>query len=87
MEPESSLPCSQGPAPGPYPQPYESSQHPPTLFLLRSILILLPSTSRFSRWFFPLGFPAKILYARARVCVCKGLNEFLRIYFSVIWQN
>jgi hypothetical protein len=33
MEPEDSLPCSQESAKGPYPEPDESSPHPPTLFL------------------------------------------------------
>jgi hypothetical protein len=32
MEPESSLPCSQQPANGPYPEPDESSSHLLTLF-------------------------------------------------------
>jgi hypothetical protein len=32
MEPEGSLPCSQGPATSPYPEPDESSQQFPTLF-------------------------------------------------------
>jgi hypothetical protein len=32
MEPEGSFPFSQGPANGPYPEPDESSPHPPTLF-------------------------------------------------------
>jgi hypothetical protein len=32
MEPEGSLPCSQEPAIGPYPEPDESIAHLPTLF-------------------------------------------------------
>jgi hypothetical protein len=32
MEPEGSLPCSQGPATGPYPEPDSSSPYPPTRF-------------------------------------------------------
>jgi hypothetical protein len=33
MEPEGSLPCSQGPSTGPYPEPDQSSPYHPTLFL------------------------------------------------------
>jgi hypothetical protein len=32
MEPESSLPCLQGPTTGPYPEPDASSPQLPTLF-------------------------------------------------------
>jgi len=35
MEPISSLPCSQGPTTGPYPEPDESSPHPHNLFQIR----------------------------------------------------
>jgi hypothetical protein len=33
IEPEGSLPCLQEPATSPYPEPDESSPHPPFLFL------------------------------------------------------
>jgi hypothetical protein len=33
MEPEDPLLCQQEPATGPYPEPPESSPHPPILFL------------------------------------------------------
>jgi hypothetical protein len=32
MEPKGSLPCSQEPAPSPYPEPDASSPYPPNLF-------------------------------------------------------
>jgi hypothetical protein len=33
MEPEGSLPCSQEPSPGPYPEPDQSNQYHLTLYL------------------------------------------------------
>jgi len=61
MEPEGSLPCSQDPATGPYPEPDESSPHLPTLLLLRSILTL-PSRPRLGlpSDLFTLSFPTKV---------------------------
>jgi hypothetical protein len=41
MEPESSLPYSQRPATGPYPEPDASSPQPPTLFLTDPFCYLL----------------------------------------------
>jgi len=61
MEPEVSLPYSQQPTAGPYPEPDESSPHPPTL---RSILILLSHLGLgLSRGLYPSGFVTKIAYA------------------------
>jgi hypothetical protein len=39
MESEGSLPCSQEPSTGPYPEPDQSSPYHPDLSLLRTILI------------------------------------------------
>jgi hypothetical protein len=71
MEPEGSLPCSQEPSTGSYPEPNQSSPYHPNL----SILILsthlrlgLPSG------LFPSGFPINILY------------EFIFPYLTEQWN-
>jgi hypothetical protein len=61
VEQESSLPCSQQPATGPYSEPDESSSQPRNLFQIRSDIIL-PSTHVTSEWsLFPQAF-LQIIY-------------------------
>jgi hypothetical protein len=55
MESEGSLPCSQKPVTGLYPEPDESNPH--------LTLFPFPSVPRSSEWSFRSGFPTKILYA------------------------
>jgi hypothetical protein len=50
MEPEGSLPCTQQPATGPYPQPDESSPHIPPYLRMFHSNIIFPSTPRSSKW-------------------------------------
>jgi hypothetical protein len=64
MEPKGSLPSSQEPSTGPYPEPDQSNRYYPIRSLLRSILVLstqlrlgLPSG------LLPSSFPTNILYA------------------------
>ena len=62
MELIRSLPHSQVPATHPYPEPARSSPYPLSYFLKIRLNIILPSTSGSPKWFFPSGFPTKILY-------------------------
>jgi hypothetical protein len=64
MEPVGSLPCSQEPSTGPYPEPDQFNPSQPLSLSLRPILyfqthliLCLPSD------LFPSGFPTNILYA------------------------
>jgi hypothetical protein len=63
MEPESSLPCSQEPSTGPYPESDESSPYDPIYFF--KTLPVLPCHLRLGlpNGLFLSGFPTKTLYA------------------------
>jgi hypothetical protein len=61
MELDGSLPCSQEPSTGPYPEPYQSSPFLPILPFLWSILILSTHLRlRLPSDLFPSGFPTNI---------------------------
>jgi hypothetical protein len=62
VEPEGSLPRSQEPSTGPYPQPYRVHTTPPYLSKIHfNIVHHLRLT--FASGVFPSGFPTSILYA------------------------
>jgi len=88
MEPEGTLPCSQGPDAGLYNQPGEFNTHPHIALLLRCNLIL-PTHVRVGRQsdLFPLGISTKILYAflMSQVCYmsCPSYRQFA--HPSNIW--
>jgi hypothetical protein len=64
MEPGGSIPCSQEPSTGTYPEPYQSNPLHPILSLSRYIWILSTHLRLGLRsGLFPSGFPTNILYA------------------------
>jgi hypothetical protein len=62
MKPESSWPCTQDPATGPYPEPANYSPHTHILFAYDRFNNIL----RLGH-LFPSGFPTKILYALSTI--------------------
>jgi hypothetical protein len=68
MEPGGSLPRSQEPSTGPYPEPDQSNQYHP--ISIRSILILSTQLSLgFPSGLFPSGSPTNILSEYGDVCL------------------
>ena len=57
MEPEGSLPHSQGPATCPYSKPDQSTPSQPIPLLEDTFNIILPSTPGSSKWSLSLRFP------------------------------
>jgi hypothetical protein len=64
MEPEVSLPCSQEPSTGPYPELDQSSQYQLILFLSSILVLLFHLRQSFPTGLFPSRFPTKILFRR-----------------------
>jgi hypothetical protein len=63
MEPKSSLPCSQEPATGPYPEPDESDPHPKPDFLKIHFKTIIHFHAVLPSGLFTSGFPTKTLCA------------------------
>jgi hypothetical protein len=85
MEPQCSLPCSQEPVTGPYPEPDESSSQHSILFLYKFVFLLpshlclgLPSG------LFLSGFPIKILYAFSHMRSTRPANVILHYVIILI---
>jgi hypothetical protein len=60
-QPEGSSPHSQQPATDPYPEPDESTPHPPTSLPKVHFDPILPSTTWSFKWLFPSDFPITFL--------------------------
>jgi hypothetical protein len=74
MEPDGLSPCSQEPAAGPYPVPFESSSHPHTCHFK----IILPFTPSFSK----LSFPFQIF--SHNILLISHLSDKRDIYVMVM---
>jgi hypothetical protein len=81
MEPEGSLPCSQEPSTGPYPQPHQSNPYHPILSKTH-FKIVHPPTSWSSQWFLSSGFPTNILCAFLFSPICATFHHWTT-YISI----
>jgi hypothetical protein len=86
MEPDDSLPCSQEPDAGSYPEPDESSPYHPHSVFLRLIVILSSHLHLgFLSNFFPCDFPTKTLYAFLSFpCVLYALKSYPHWYITIL---
>jgi hypothetical protein len=87
MEPESSVPCPQEPAIGPYPEPREFSPHPHMLFLYDPPQYYSSISGKIPQMFFFAGFPTKILYAfltgcMRATCPANLILDFITVIIS-----
>jgi hypothetical protein len=83
MEPEGSLPCSQEPSSGPYPEADWSSPYNLNLSLYITILMLFTHLRLcLSNDLFPSGFPTNILYAFLTPFVLHALHTSSSLSWS-----
>jgi hypothetical protein len=73
METEVSLPCSQEPSTGPFPEPHKSSPYQSILFQISILILSTHICLSLHSGRFPSGFTTKVLYTRFFSCVLHAL--------------